>query len=71
MDGIIDMARAKGGNCNAHDFVCKCGTYLKKARIEDGVEISFDEALAAVEATPEHQNRKNKHDTKTCLMSYF
>lgn len=70
-DGIIDMARMKAGSCNAHDFVCKCGTYFKKARMEDGVEISFDEALAAVEATPEHQNRKDKHDTKTCLMSYF
>lgn len=64
VDGIIEKAREK---CNgtAHEFVSKCGQYFSRAGF------SFDVALAAVESTPEHINRTDKQDTRTCLKSFY
>lgn len=63
-DGIIEKAREKNQG-TTHDFVMLCGLYFSRSGF------SFDEALAAVEGTPEHQSRNDKHDTKSCIKSFY
>lgn len=63
-DGIIEKAREKNQG-TTHDFVMLCGLYFSRSGF------SFDEALAAVEGTPEHQSRNDKHDTRSCIKSFY
>lgn len=63
-DQLLDFARqdSRGG---AHDTIFQMATRLKRAGY------THADTLAIIEATPEHQGRRNQQDTLTCINSIF
>lgn len=63
-DQLLDFARqdSKGGN---HDIILQMAGRLKRAGYSEA------DTIAIIETTPEHQGRKDKQDTITCIKSVY
>ena len=63
-DQLLDFARqdSRGGN---HDIILQMAGRLKRAGYSEA------DTIAIIEATPEHQGRKDKQDTITCIKSVY
>ena len=63
-DQLLDFARqdSKGGN---HDIILQMAGRLKRAGYTEA------DTIAIIEQTPEHQGRKDKQDTITCIKSVY
>ena len=63
-DQLLDFARkdSRGGN---HDIILQMAGRLKRAGYTEA------DTIAIIEATPEHQGRKDKQDTITCIKSVY
>lgn len=63
-DQLLDFARqdSRGGN---HDIILQMAGRLKRAGYSEA------DTIAIIEATPEHQGRKDKQDTITCIKSIY
>lgn len=63
-DQLLDFARqdSRGGN---HDIILQMAGRLKRAGFSEA------DTIAIIEATPEHQGRKDKQDTITCIKSVY
>lgn len=63
-DQLLNFARqdARGGN---HDIILQMAGRLKRAGYSEA------ETIAIIEQTPEHQGRKDKQDTITCIKSIY
>lgn len=63
-DQLLDFARqdSKGGN---HDIILQMAGRLKRAGYIEA------DTIAIIEQTPEHQGRKDKQDTITCIKSVY
>lgn len=63
-DQLLDFARqdSRGGN---HDIILQMAGRLKRAGYSEA------DTIAIIEATPEHQGRKDKQDTFTCIKSIY
>ena len=61
---LLDFARqdSRGGN---HDIILQMAGRLKRAGYSEA------DTIAIIEATPEHQGRKDKQDTITCIKSVY
>ena len=64
IDQLLDFARqdSRGGN---HDIILQMAGRLKRAGYSEA------DTIAIIEATPEHQGRKDKQDTITCIKSVY
>lgn len=64
IDQLLDFARqdSRGGN---HDIILQMAGRLKRAGYTEA------DTIAIIEATPEHQGRKDKQDTITCIKSIY
>lgn len=63
-DQLLNFARqdSRGGN---HDIILQMAGRLKRAGYSEA------DTIAIIEATPEHQGRKDKQDTITCIKSVY
>lgn len=63
-DQLLDFARqdSRGGN---HDIILQMAGRLKRAGYSEA------DTIAIIDATPEHQGRKDKQDTITCIKSVY
>ena len=63
-DQLLDFARqdSKGGN---HDIILQMAGRLKRAGYTEA------DTIAIIEQTPEHQGRKDKQDTISCIKSVY
>lgn len=61
---LLDFARqdSRGGN---HNIIFQMGTRLKRAGYSE------IDTIKIIETTPEHQGRKDKNDTFTCIKSIY
>lgn len=64
IDQLLDFARqdSRGGN---HDIILQMAGRLKRAGYTEA------DTIAIIEQTPEHQGRKDKQDTITCIKSIY
>lgn len=63
-DQLLDYARQDAGG-GTHNTIFYMAKRLKTAGYSEY------ETIKAIEATPEHLNRNDKHDTKTCIQSVY
>ena len=64
IDQLLDFARqdSEGGS---HNIILQMAGRLKRAGYSEA------DTIAIIEATPEHQGRKDKQDTVTCIQSIY